>query len=109
MANFEINHQALRKMQRSLDRNGPLRTPVVADPVAAAAFTPMMGEVTNNGCERAESMGREGHRSGEAAELTATPTAAAAARVDLVRAVCGHRVFENKPRCRNSALNGSAP
>jgi hypothetical protein len=52
MANIKINHQALRKMQRemqrSLDRNGPLRIPVVTDPVAAAAFTPMMGAVTNN-------------------------------------------------------------
>lgn len=52
MANFKINHQAVRalqrEMQRSLDRNGPLRIPVVADPVAAAAFAPMMGEVTNN-------------------------------------------------------------
>jgi hypothetical protein len=52
MANFKINHQALRKMQRdmqrSLDRNGPLRIPVVAEPVTAAAFTPMMGAVTNN-------------------------------------------------------------
>lgn len=52
MANIKINHQALRQlqreMQRSLDRNGPLRIPVVADPTAAAALTPMMGGVTNN-------------------------------------------------------------
>jgi hypothetical protein len=52
MANIKINHQALRKMQRdmqrSLDRNGPLRIPVVAEPVTAAAFAPMMGAVTNN-------------------------------------------------------------